>query len=138
MSNSNNNTQSNTPAVDFVQAAIEAQKENRKAKNWKESELSKAKKARNLELKIVDEACAETVKDLDNVIQIAQIKLAFEAKKLEIRAAHEPSIKALRIALEDITQGGGMVAGEKIGAVVAPVSKAVTGFWGSLKQRATK
>ena len=130
MSTQNNNT------VDPIQAAIDAQVLIQKDKNWKESELSQAKKARNKELSTIDNACSNMTKDLTDTIQIAQIRLAFDAKKLEVRAAHEPKIKALRIALEDITAGIGSVSGEKVGAAIAPVTKAVGGFWKSLKARA--
>ena len=147
MANNNNNNNNNNNAtvntnkeipMDPIQAAIDAQKELRKNKDWKLSEIAKVKKARNTELKTIDEACDKMIKDVNDPIQIAQIKLAFEAKKLEVRAAYEPQIKQLEVALEEITQGAGEVAGEKIGAVVAPVTKAVGGFWGSLKERATK
>jgi len=130
MSTQNNNT------VDPIQAAIDAQVLIQKDKNWKESELSQAKKARNKELSTIDNACSNMTKDLTDTIQIAQIRLAFDAKKLEVRAAHEPKIKALRIALEDITQGIGSASGEKVGAAIAPVTKAIGGFWSSLKARA--
>lgn len=128
------NTQTTT--VDPIEAAILNQKLIQKDKNWKESELSKARKARNKELAVIDNACAAMIKDLDDTIQIAQIKLAFEAKKLEVRAAHEPKIAKLRVALEEVTEGAGAIAGDKVGAVVAPVTKAAKGFWASLKARA--
>jgi len=128
------NTQTTT--VDPIEAAILNQKLIQKDKNWKESELSKARKARNKELAVIDNACAAMVKNLTDNIQIAQIKLAFEAKKLEIKAQYQPKIDALKVQLEEITEGAGSIAGEKIGAVVAPVSKGVKGFFSSLKERA--
>jgi len=131
MSNQESNTQ-----VDVIQEAINAQALIQKDKNWKEGELTKARKERNKELTLIDNACSAMVKDMSDEIQVAQIKLAFEAKKLEVRAKHEPKIKALRVQLEVITSGAGAVAGEKVGAVIAPITKGLTGFWSSLKARA--
>jgi len=130
MSNSNNNS------VDVIEQAIQNQKLIQENKNWKKSEISKAKKAMNDELTLIDNACDNMTKDITDAIQNAQIRLAFEAKKLDVRAAHMPNIEALKIQLEDITAGIGSVAGEKVGATIAPVTKGLGSFWDSLKARA--
>jgi len=131
MSNSNNNTQ-----VDVIEQAIQNQKLIQENKDWKKSEISKAKKELNDELTLIQNACDNTTKDMTDAIQIAQVSLAFQAKKLEKRAELQPNIDALRVQLETITAGAGAVAGDKLGATIAPVTKGLSSFWGSLKARA--
>ena len=134
--NANVNTNEENVMKDPIQALIDAQREKQKNKDWKLSEIAKIKKEMNKELDIIDNACREATKNLTNDIERKQIELAFEAKKLEVKQQFQPKIERLKVDLETISEAVSTVAGEKIGAFVAPATKGVKGFWDSFKSRA--
>jgi len=136
MANHNNNNSSAQTAVDNIQALIDAQKDVQKNKNWKQSELSKAKAELKKELDVIDNACRATVKQISDPILKKQTEILFEQKKLEMKAQHAPKIERLKIDVEAIAEAGSVVAGEKVGEIIAPLTKAGVGFFGTLAKRA--
>jgi len=134
--NSNNNSNQETIMNDPIQAMIDAQRDVQKNKDWKMSEISKLKKELAKELDIINNACRTAVKNISSEIERKQIELLFEQKKLEVREQYEPKIEALKIDLETAGEAFGTLAGDKVGAFVAPATKTVTGFFGTALKRA--
>jgi len=135
--NTNNNVNTNKEVtMDPIQQIIEEQRKIQKNKDWKLSEMSKIKKELAKEIDIIDNACKAATKNISNEIERKQLELLFEQKKLEVKEQFQPKIDALKIDLEVAGEALGTLAGDKIGAFVAPATKTVSGFFGTALKRA--
>ena len=115
---------------------IEAKKQEMARKDYKKSELAKLTDAKNKEIKALRELAKDDCKDLDDSYEIAGINHLYDGYILEVEAKYAPAIKALKLDLEVAGEALGTTGGEKIGAVIAPVTKTVGSFFGTLAKRA--
>jgi len=129
-------TQNVMNATEELSRRIEAKKIAMKNKDYKLSELQKLNKAKDLEIKALRELCKDDTKDLTDSYEIKGIEHLYDGYILEVEAKYAPTIKALKIDLEQAGEAFGIVAGEKVGATIAPVTKTVGGFFGTLAKRA--
>ncbi|RLC31506.1 MAG: hypothetical protein DRH37_02905 [Deltaproteobacteria bacterium] len=132
----NNNSTELQSLTTIVENAITVQRELQKNKDWALSEVAKLKKSMSKKIDIINNAYNNIARDIDDAIALKQLRNAFDAKIIEVEAEYKPKIKEYSIKLEELGMGVGGYAGDKIGATVAPVTKAASSFWSEFKKRA--
>lgn len=136
MTTENNTTATEISVNDFVTNAIETERKIRSEKDWKLSERAKLIKKRDNEIDLINGAFKRQTAEIDDAISVKQIRLGFDAKILEVQALYNPQIEALTTSIEEIAEVGsalGAIGGTAVGKTIAPVTKTVGSFFGSLK-----
>lgn len=110
---------------DVAQAVIAQDKLQKSDKDWKKEEIAKLKEERNKHLATIDNACDKAKEGIASNVVKEGINLQYAISKNKVKAHYEPLIKVLEVDMEVVAEVGGSVVGEKIGAFVAPATKAV-------------
>jgi len=111
---------------DEVAKAVVAQDKLQKSdKDWRKDEIAKLREERNKHLATIDNACDEAKKDITDNLVKENINLQYAISKNKVKSHYEKLIEPLKVDAEIIGEIGGMAIGEKAGAFVAPVTKAI-------------
>lgn len=121
---------------DAVAKAVIAQDKLEKSdKDWRKEEITRLKEERNKHLATIDNACEKAKEGITNNLVKENINLQYAISKNKVKAHYAELIKPLQVNAEVVGAVGGTVVGEKVGAFVAPATKAVANTVNSFMER---
>jgi hypothetical protein len=121
---------------DETAKAIVAQAQLQKTdSDWKKDQIQKLKEERNSHLATIDAACDKAKEGVTDNLVKESINLQYAISKNKVKAHYAPLIEALQVDAETVGEVGGTVIGEKVGAFVAPATKAVANTVNSFMKR---